>query len=69
MAHPAFGSRGTGFLCRGVKWPGREADHWPVSSAEVKNECPVCAVVAQIGTTFHSPVTVADMITVNLAQP
>lgn len=46
----------------GVKWPGREADHWPVSSAEVKNKCPVRAVVGQTGTTAHSPVTEADLI-------
>jgi hypothetical protein len=28
---------GTGGLSLGVKWPGREADHSPLSSAEVKN--------------------------------
>jgi hypothetical protein len=22
----------------GIKWPGREGDHWPPSSAEIKNE-------------------------------
>jgi hypothetical protein len=27
-----------GALSWGVKWPGREADHSPPSSAEVKNE-------------------------------
>jgi hypothetical protein len=27
-----------GALCLGVKWPGREADHSPPSSAEIK-EC------------------------------
>jgi hypothetical protein len=27
---------GTGALSLGVKWPGREADHSPSSSAEVK---------------------------------
>jgi hypothetical protein len=26
-----------GALSLGVKWPGREADHSPLSSAEVKN--------------------------------
>jgi hypothetical protein len=39
----------------GVKWPGREADHSPMSSAAVKNEwrsTPPCAFMACIGTTF-----------------
>ena len=29
---------GTEFFSPGVKWPGREADHSPPSSAMVKNE-------------------------------
>jgi hypothetical protein len=36
-AHPASYSKGTGDLSLGVKRPGREADHSPPSSAEVKN--------------------------------
>ena len=38
----------------GVKWPGREADRSPLSSAVVKNEwrsAPPCAFMACIGTT------------------
>jgi hypothetical protein len=35
-AHPAFYPMGTGALCQGVKRPGREADHSPPTSAEVK---------------------------------
>jgi hypothetical protein len=38
-ANPASSPRGTaGFLHVGVKRPGRETDHSPPSSAEVKNE-------------------------------
>jgi len=33
-AHTAVYSRGTGFF-PGIKWPGREADHSPSSSAEM----------------------------------
>jgi hypothetical protein len=36
-AHPALYPIGTGDLFRVVKRPGREAEHSPVSSAEVKN--------------------------------
>jgi hypothetical protein len=32
-------SIGTGVLSWGVKWPGRDIDHLPSSSAKVKNEC------------------------------
>jgi hypothetical protein len=35
-AHPASYPMGTRALSLGVKWPGREADHLPPSSAEVK---------------------------------
>jgi hypothetical protein len=35
-AHQASYSMGTGSLSLGVKWPGREADHSPPSSAELK---------------------------------
>jgi hypothetical protein len=34
-AHPASYPMGPGSLSLGVKWPGREADHSPPSSAEV----------------------------------
>jgi hypothetical protein len=37
-AHPASYPMGTRCSFPGVKWPGREADHSPPSSAEVK-EC------------------------------
>jgi len=37
-AHSATYPMGTEALCLGVKWPGREADHSPPSSARVK-EC------------------------------
>jgi hypothetical protein len=38
-AHPASCPMGTGGLFPGGKaWPGRDADHSPPSSAEVKNE-------------------------------
>jgi hypothetical protein len=38
-AHPAFYPMGTGGSFPGGKaWPGRDADHSPPSSAEVKNE-------------------------------
>jgi hypothetical protein len=37
-AHPASYPMGTGALSLGVKWPGRESDNSPPSSAEVK-EC------------------------------
>jgi hypothetical protein len=36
-AHPASYPVGTGALSPGVKRPGREADHLPLSNAEVKN--------------------------------
>jgi hypothetical protein len=36
-AHPAFYTRGTGALFPGIKRQGREANHSPLSSAEVKN--------------------------------
>jgi hypothetical protein len=36
-AHPASYPMGTGGAVPGVKRPGREADHSPPSSAEVKN--------------------------------
>jgi len=29
----------SGTLSLGVKWPGREADHLPMASAEVDNVC------------------------------
>jgi hypothetical protein len=35
-AHPAY-LMGTGALSLGAKRPGREADHSPPSSAEIKN--------------------------------
>jgi hypothetical protein len=35
-AHPASYPMGTGAFSPGVKRPGREADHSPPSSAEVK---------------------------------
>jgi hypothetical protein len=35
--HPASYTMFTWALSMGVKWPGREADHSPPSSAEVKN--------------------------------
>jgi hypothetical protein len=35
--HPAPSPVGTGGDFPGGKWPGREADHSPPSSAEVKN--------------------------------
>jgi hypothetical protein len=36
---PSLTSNGiTGALCPRVKWPGREADHSPTSSAEVNND-------------------------------
>jgi hypothetical protein len=35
-AHPASYPMGTGALSVGIKRPGREADHSPPSSAEVK---------------------------------
>jgi hypothetical protein len=35
-AHPASNGYRSSFL--GVKRPAREVDHWPPSSAEVKNE-------------------------------
>jgi hypothetical protein len=35
-AHPASYPKGTGALSHGVKWPGREADHSPPTTAEVK---------------------------------
>jgi hypothetical protein len=38
-AHPASYPMGTGgSFPRGKAWPGRDADHSPPSSAEVKNE-------------------------------
>jgi hypothetical protein len=38
-AHPASYTLGTGGPFPGVKaWPGRDADHSPLSSAEVENE-------------------------------
>jgi hypothetical protein len=37
MAHPASYSMGVGGFPPGVQRPGREADHSPPSSAEVKN--------------------------------
>jgi hypothetical protein len=37
-AHPASYPMGIRSSSLGVKWPGREADHSPPSSAEVKNE-------------------------------
>jgi hypothetical protein len=36
-AHPASYPMGTRGSFPGLKWPGREADHLPLSSAEVKN--------------------------------
>jgi hypothetical protein len=36
VAHPASYPMGTGDLSLGVKRPGREADHSPASSAEVR---------------------------------
>jgi hypothetical protein len=36
-AHPASSPMGTGGLSLGAKRPGREADHSPSSSAEVKD--------------------------------
>jgi len=37
-AHPASYPMGTGVFIPGIKRPGREDDHSPPSSAEVKNE-------------------------------
>jgi hypothetical protein len=37
-AHPAFYLMGTGALSPVIKWPEREADLCPLSSAKVKNE-------------------------------
>jgi hypothetical protein len=45
-AHPASYKVGTGSLSQGVKRPGRDVDHPPLSSAEVKER------VAQ---NLHSP--------------
>jgi len=36
-AHPASYPVGTRGLSLGLKWPGREANHSPQSSAEVRN--------------------------------
>jgi len=36
-SHPASYPMGTGVLSAGVNWPGREADHSPQCSAEIKN--------------------------------
>jgi len=36
-AHPACYPLGTGALSRGVRRPGRDADHSPPSSAKIKN--------------------------------
>jgi hypothetical protein len=38
-AHPASCPVGTSALSLGVKWPGHEADHSPLSSAKVKRMC------------------------------
>jgi len=35
--HPASNSMGTGILSR-LKWPGRDVDHSPPTTAKVKNE-------------------------------
>jgi hypothetical protein len=38
VVHPVFyPMRAGGTVTPGVKWPGREADHSPPSSVEVKN--------------------------------
>jgi hypothetical protein len=37
-AHPTSYSVGTGGSFLGAKRPGREANHWPPRSAEIKNE-------------------------------
>jgi hypothetical protein len=47
-AHPASYPMGTGVSFPGVKWPGREADHSPPSSAGVKE---------RVELYFHSPNT------------
>jgi hypothetical protein len=36
-AHPVSCAMGTGGSFSGVKWPGRDADRSPLSSAEVRN--------------------------------
>jgi len=36
--HPSYSSMGIGFLFSGVKRPGRNVDHTPLSGAEIKNE-------------------------------
>jgi hypothetical protein len=36
LSNPASNTMGTVSLCRGVRWPGRDFDHTPPSSAEVK---------------------------------
>jgi hypothetical protein len=46
VAHPASYPMGTGALSLGVKRPGREADHSPPSSAELKEWVELC---------LHSP--------------
>jgi hypothetical protein len=45
-AHPASYLMDTGTLSLRVKWPGREADHSPPSSAGVKNTHPQYAFMA-----------------------
>jgi hypothetical protein len=51
-AHTVFYSRGTGIF-PGIKWPGREADHSPSSSAEMNEwsytTTPSCAFMASSG--------------------
>jgi hypothetical protein len=52
-AHPVSYPVGTGGLSLGVKRPGRESDHSPPSSAEVK-EC--------VKLYLHSPIRLHDMV-------
>jgi hypothetical protein len=55
-AHPASYSVSIGDLSRGLRRPGREVDHSPPFSAEVKNECSYFhpyAFMSWTGTTLH----------------
>jgi hypothetical protein len=52
-AHPTFYPIGTSGSFLGLKWPGREADHSPPYSAEVK-ECVECYL--------HSPIRLHGVV-------
>jgi hypothetical protein len=56
-AHPASYSMDTGILFRGIQRPGREADHSPPSSAEVRNEWSY---------TSNPPIYLHGMVRINL---